>query len=279
MLQLAILLTVSYIVASITARLIAGLVSPPPVSPRSIIALLDNTADRLLHPGFPKRESKRPANPVNPIYPVYQGQPAYTEYMNDDESDKDIGDGTTLDYNTHNTPGDRPGSENATFQHHNERHHIRIKSAMNSTDFTQFLTNETAVNATIAFMGMDSVCPKMWKHVRSFATTASSRWRTPVIPDVMLVIVVNYPDVLQVLPLLEFLHRPAFRHIVYCGPDLGAFLAVTSSLGMTYLSYIEALPNRRSETGQGQIHINPHHSFIYLSAISCSKSCCFKLQY
>ena len=66
-------------------------------------------------------------------------------------------------------------------------------------------------------------------------------WTRPVIDDIMLVIVLNYESVFKVVPLLEFIHRPVFSHITYCGPNLKHFVAFAVDLGLNYVTYVEGL--------------------------------------
>ena len=59
--------------------------------------------------------------------------------------------------------------------------------------------------------------------------------------DVALVITINYVKLYGVVPYLEFLHRQAFRHVVYCVPDIESFRNYTQVQGLSHLTFIDGL--------------------------------------
>ena len=95
---------------------------------------------------------------------------------------------------------------------------------------------------------------------RSNCSESDSALYTPVVPksypitDITLVVVMNFADLVRNIPLLEFLHARAFRHIIYCAVSMDVYIEwyhSTPSVQTTPVSFIEAEVDYHNRGDQG----------------------------
>ncbi|XP_012944424.1 uncharacterized protein LOC101860944 [Aplysia californica] len=107
----------------------------------------------------------------------------------------------------------------------------------NTSSFTQ--SQQEKINKHV-FQRMISICSNYSK--KDSIPHSVLDWRNPRIDDIMLIVVLNYETVFGAVLHTEYIHRPVFKYIVYCGPALQHFVQFADDLGLTYLTYIEGLP-------------------------------------
>ncbi|CAL1541540.1 unnamed protein product [Lymnaea stagnalis] len=91
--------------------------------------------------------------------------------------------------------------------------------------------------ATRISQSMSEVCSDHFKPRLNFLDAMLH----PVMDDVLLIVVINYESLFRNVPYTEFMHRPYFKHILYCGPSADHFASFAGDLGLTYVSYVEGL--------------------------------------
>ncbi|KAK7477589.1 hypothetical protein BaRGS_00031137 [Batillaria attramentaria] len=73
-----------------------------------------------------------------------------------------------------------------------------------------------------------------------FASVA--QWRQPLMTDIVLVIAFRYNKFLfKNLPYLETLHRPFFKHIVYCTPNVTELMTSAGSGNLSHVTLVEGM--------------------------------------
>nr|KAG5707784.1 hypothetical protein BaRGS_015944 [Batillaria attramentaria] len=69
-----------------------------------------------------------------------------------------------------------------------------------------------------------------------------SQWSQPIITDIALIVVFNYNKFFwKNLPYMESIHRPFFKHIVYCTPNLTELMADERSGELGHVTLVEGL--------------------------------------
>ncbi|KAK7498723.1 hypothetical protein BaRGS_00010100 [Batillaria attramentaria] len=69
-----------------------------------------------------------------------------------------------------------------------------------------------------------------------------SQWSQPIITDIALIVVFNYNKFFwKNLPYMESIHRPFFKHIVYCTPNLTELMADERSGELGHVTVVEGL--------------------------------------
>ena len=115
---------------------------------------------------------------------------------------------------------------------------IRVKYGFYNQNMSLLTSRQSAmIRKTVFQPYIQTICPNTTLPIPK----SPSAWLKPVIEDIMLVVILNYETLFKVIPMVEYIHRPSFKYIAYCGPELDKFIEFTDSLGLTYLTYIEAI--------------------------------------